>query len=122
MDIEKLMTTYPLMTDIHVTEGAPISIRLYGSLKKLKEIADAAFFTALFHDFLGKEKEKEWEQRGSCDGSASLGGSRIRIHVYRSFGQKAASLRILPSLTSLSPDPDKEWMERQPPWNTDWYW
>lgn len=112
MDIEKLMTAYPSMTDIHVTEGAPISIRLYGSLKKLKETADAAFFASLFQDFLGEEKEKEWEQRGSCDGSASLGSCRIRIHVYRSFGQKAASLRILPSLTSLAPDPDKDWMEK----------
>lgn len=37
MDMEKMITAYPAMTDIHVTEGEPVSIRVYGSLKKLKE-------------------------------------------------------------------------------------
>ena len=33
MDMEKMITAYPAMTDIHVTEGEPVSIRVYGSLK-----------------------------------------------------------------------------------------
>ena len=37
MDMEKMITAYPAMTDIHVTEGEPVSIRVYGGLKKLKE-------------------------------------------------------------------------------------
>lgn len=112
MDIEKLIGDNPAITDIHVTEGEPVTIRLYGSLKQLKERAHDSFFSTLFEGFLGEEKEKEWETRGSCDGGATIGSCRIRIHVYRAFGRKAAALRILPTLSSLPPDPDKEWMEQ----------
>lgn len=112
MNIEKIMTAYPAMTDIHVTEGETVSIRVYGGLKKLKETADNDFFASLFHDFLGAEKEEEWERRGSCDGGGTIGSCRLRIHLYHSFGRKAAALRILPSLADLSPDPDREWIEK----------
>ena len=68
MDIEKMITAYPAMTDIHVTEGEPVSIRVYGSLKKLKEKVVDSFFTSLFQDFMGLEKEEDWTRRVSCDG------------------------------------------------------
>lgn len=32
--------------------------------------------------------------------------------MYHSFGRKAAALRILPSLTALAPDPDREWLQK----------
>ena len=38
MDIEKLLAANPAMTDIHLTEGLPLMIRVYGALKKMKEI------------------------------------------------------------------------------------
>ena len=72
MDIEKLIGDNPAITDIHVTEGEPVTIRLYGSLKPLKERAHDSFFSTLFEGFLGEEKEKEWETRGSCDGGATI--------------------------------------------------
>ena len=34
MDIEKLLVANPAMTDIHLTEGLPLMIRVYGALKK----------------------------------------------------------------------------------------
>lgn len=37
MDIEKLIGDNPAITDIHVTEGEPVTIRLYGSLKQAAE-------------------------------------------------------------------------------------
>lgn len=40
MDIEKLLSANPAMTDIHLTEGLPLMIRVYGALKKMKEIAE----------------------------------------------------------------------------------
>lgn len=43
MDMEKMITAYPAMTDIHVTEGEQVSIRVYGSLKKLKEKGEDSF-------------------------------------------------------------------------------
>lgn len=112
MDINALIAQYPSMTDIHVTEGAAVMIRTQGSLKKLRETADASLFEDLVARFLDEEKQKDWEIRGSCDAGASLESCRLRIHMYHSLGKKAAAIRILPTLSSISQDPDKDWIEK----------
>ena len=111
MDIEKLMAAYPQLTDIHVTEGEPVMIRLNGNLKKLKETADAPLWESL-DSILSPEKETAFRENGSCDTAASLPGVRLRIHLYHALGKKAAAIRILPVLTAQPPDPDKEWIEK----------
>ena len=122
MDINALIAQYPSMTDIHVTEGAAVMIRTQGSLKKLRETADASLFEDLAARFLDEEKQKDWEIRGSCDAGASLESCRLRIHMYHSLGKKAAAIRILPTLSSISQDPDKDWIERWRLWSMAWCW
>lgn len=65
-----MITAYPAMTDIHVTEGGPVSIRVYGSLKKLKEKGEDSFFTSLFHDFLGLERKRNGPAAAPATGDA----------------------------------------------------
>ena len=43
MDIEKLMQTYPNLTDVHATQDEPLMIRAGGALKKLRETAGEDF-------------------------------------------------------------------------------
>ena len=112
MDINALIGQYPSMTDIHVTEGEAVMIRTQGSLKKLRETADAALFEELADHFLDDGKRKEWDTRGSCDSGASTGTCRLRIHMYHSLGKMVSAIRILPTLSSISQDPDKDWIEK----------
>lgn len=112
MDIEKLIAAYPAMTDIHITEGLPIMVRLSGSLRKLRENADAALLDDLLAKTMTEAKKENFLKHGSCDGSFSVGVSRLRIHMYHSGGLRAAALRILPDLSSLPPDGDEGWLEK----------
>ena len=112
MDIQQLLEKYPAMTDIHLTEEAAVMMRLGGNLKKLEMTADSSLWDTLFSDFIPPEKRGLYEKKGSCDSGASLGDRRLRIHLYHSLGRKAAAIRILPSLSSLPPDADQEWMEQ----------
>lgn len=52
MDIEKLLAANPAMTDIHLTEGLPLMIRVYGALKKMKEIAEPQLFAELISSYV----------------------------------------------------------------------
>lgn len=106
MELAKLLETCPQATDLHATEGAPLILRVQGSLKPLKEMADADFFSALFNNFVPAAKQAAYEARHSCDVSFSAGGKRIRCHLYQADGKKAAALRLLPDISKLPADPD----------------
>ena len=56
MDIEKLMQTYPNLTDVHATQDEPLMIRAGGALKKLRETAGEDFFTALFTSYVNEDR------------------------------------------------------------------
>ncbi len=111
MDIEKLLASQPAVTDIHVTEGEPVVVRLCGALKKLKEIMDDAAIDAFLGELLSAEKKEILETNGACDAAFSVGALRCRLHVYKAGGRRAAAIRILPVLTDGA-DPDKTWMEK----------
>lgn len=111
MDIEKLAASYPAMTDIHVTEGEAVVIRLYGALKKLKEIVDTADLDAFLESTLSPEMQEALRTGGACDAAFSAGTLRCRLHAYKAGGRRAVAIRILPVLAEGS-DPDKVWMEK----------
>ena len=112
MDIEKLAASYPAMTDIHLTEGEPVVIRLYGALKRLREVLDASVIDGLLASYVNEEKQEIFRKTGACDAAFSLGTMRCRLHLYRSGGRRAAAIRILPEVAALGEDPDKAWMEK----------
>ena len=112
MDIEKLLAANPAMTDIHLTGGLPLMIRVYGALKKMKEIAEPALFEELISSYVPKERQAEYQRTGSADSAFSLGNVRCRLHLYRSGGLTSAAIRILPELAFLDADPDKTWLEK----------
>ena len=112
MDIEKLVASYPAMTDIHLTEESPIMIRLYGNLKKLKEIANPTLFDDLLDQYVPEARKVVWQETGACDSAFSVGTLRCRLHLYRSNGKRAAAIRILPELSAWGTDPDAAWLEK----------
>lgn len=112
MDIEKLIAAYPSMTDIHLTEDQPVTIRVYGELKVLKEYPQKTWFDEFFHSYLSEDKKKQFAQEGACDSSFSVGSIRCRLHLYQSGGKKVGAIRILPELSSICDDPDQGWMDK----------
>ena len=103
MDIEKLLAANPAMTDIHLTEGLPLMIRVYGALKKMKEIAEPQLFAELISSYVPPDRQAAYQRTGSADSAFSLGNVRCRLHLYRSGGLASAAIRILPELSLLKP-------------------
>lgn len=99
------------MTDLHVTEGSPVMIRVQGNLKKLRDMGDSAFFDS-FLSSMNERQQKDWEKKGALDFSLTTKEGRLRIHIYRAGGKRTAAIRFLPALSSLPPDPDEGWIEK----------
>ncbi len=77
-------------SDLHLAEGkAPIA-RVDGRLVAL-EVFDGSGEEALAELFAGDA------DRGSRDDARPLAGRRVRIHTYRTGGEKCGALRILPN-------------------------
>ena len=93
MDIEKLLAANPAMTDIHLTEGLPLMIRVYGALKKMKEIAEPQLFAELISSYVPPDRQAAYQRTGSADSAFSLGNVRCRLHLYRSGGLASAAIR-----------------------------
>ena len=114
MDIEKLMQTYPNLTDVHATQDEPLMIRAGGALKKLRETAGEDFFTALFTSYVNEDRMNAYKKEGALDTAFSLGNTRFRLHIYKSGGKPAAAIRVLPELSALPADPDKAFLDKLP--------
>ena len=112
MDIEKIVTTHPGVTDIHITEDSPVMIRQYGNLKKCRDVVTHEDFDALFQTYVSEKQKEIGTKIGGCDSSFSIGNTRFRLHIYRSGGKWAAALRILPVLSTIGNDPDQGWIEK----------
>lgn len=104
-----LLADFPSATDIHLTEGMPVSLRVEGDLVRLA--VDGGAVLAALRDALGERVEASLSRRGAYDGAVSVGDVRCRVHWYRALGNRAAAIRVLPSLTHLPADPDEDWME-----------
>jgi twitching motility protein PilT len=111
MDLSAYVTYYPGATDIHLTEGMPVVVRVCGRLTVMSHIMEKSMFDQLIQDTLSKAKIYEFEERGSVDTSFSGKNIRYRLHIYRTGGRRAAAIRILPGVAHLPEDPDKSWIE-----------
>lgn len=110
--IEKVCNANPLLTDIHVTEGEVAAIRVLGTIKKGKEIIGKEFFEEILFPLCPSFSMDRFQRSGSFDGAMTLSGKRFRVHVYKTFGLMACSLRLLPSLEQQKEDPDMAWIEK----------
>ena len=98
----------PLLTDIHMTRGMPVRIRLYGELRMTDITVDDV--EEITSPFLSEEKKKILAETGAVDTAVTVSGRRLRLHVYRSAGETAAAFRLLPDLGEFPKDPDEDWL------------
>ena len=101
LSIARLLEKYPKMTDIHVMEGEAVQIRREGRLERITEKMDTETFYAFLAPYVPDLQQ----------GILSEGNQRLRLHLYRVRGHRAASIRILPSLADLPEDGDSEWIQ-----------
>ena len=106
--LETLLREMPALTDIHLTDGEVIRVRLYGELRATQmaspDIADT------FLSLLSDEKQNILRETGAADTAASLCGRRFRLHLYHAGGKLAAALRLLPDIGAFPKDPDENWL------------
>lgn len=103
-----IIEKYPELTDIHMTEGEPCRIRLFGKLRET-ELSCADFLQEV-KALLSAEKEEIFQKRGAADTALFAGRRRLRLHLYRSGGKTAAAFRLLPETESFPKDPDEVWL------------
>jgi len=86
-------------SDLHITVGYPIYIRVDGSLKKLgAEIVDAKRAKELIYEVLDNEKKELFEVNKEVDLSYSYQDkARFRINAYHERGNPAAAFRLIPN-------------------------
>ena len=108
--LKHLLSQYPDATDLHITENETISLRVQGQLVSSSVVMSSEDMHRLYMS-LSDKKQRQWMEEGSCDASFSEETIRCRLHLYRTEGKMAASLRILPSLAAIPSDPDPEWMD-----------
>ena len=106
--LQTLLQKSPALTDIHLTDGAPIRIRLYGELCRT-DIATPDI-AAAFLPLLSEEKKKILQETGAADTAITACGRRFRVHLYHADGKLAAALRLLPDIGAFPKDPDENWM------------
>lgn len=110
MDFSQYVIYYPGATDVHLTEGAPVMVRVKGKLIQMSHVATSETFDKIIQDYFSLEKKREYEEKGTTDTSFTRKNVRYRFHLYRVFGKRAAALRILPPLSRVSDDPDEKWI------------
>lgn len=96
-------------SDIHLVCGLPIRFRIHGSLR---DYSDNILSHEHCEDYAGElagETIKAIDNGGELDLARSIGGTRVRINLYRQQGHISAAIRILsdniPELESLGLPP-----------------
>jgi twitching motility protein PilT len=86
-------------SDLHITVGYPIYLRVDGSLKKLgSEIVTGKRAKDLIYEILDDEKKELLEVNKEVDLSYSYAGkARFRINAYHERGNLAAAFRLIPN-------------------------
>ena len=84
-------------SDIHLTVGIEVMIRINGRLEKLSSeklsIADLEEFMA---ELLSEDEKREFEEQGEVDFAYHLDDYHFRVNAFQQQGNPAAALRILP--------------------------
>lgn len=86
-------------SDIHITVGVPVMIRLRGELRPLNEVVlIPSAVTALVHEIVPEEDFENFQQNCQLDFSHSIPGiSRFRVNAYYQRGQMALAIRPIPN-------------------------
>ena len=86
-------------SDLHVTAGAPPTLRIHGDLKPLEgyEPLDADAIRRMVYAILSQRQRERFEQERELDFSYSLPGkARFRVNVYLQRDATGAALRLIP--------------------------
>ena len=83
-------------SDLHVSEGKPVMVRIAGALTKPGSVLSDVF--SLFEPVLPGKQRVALKQYGECDFAYALpSGQRFRINLYRSMEGLDAAVRIIPN-------------------------
>ena len=83
-------------SDLHVSEGKPVMVRIAGALTKPGSVLSDVF--SLFEPILPDKQRAVLKQDGECDFAYALSsGHRYRINLYRSMEGLDAAVRIIPN-------------------------
>ncbi len=83
-------------SDLHVSEGKPVMVRIAGVLTKPGSVLSDVF--SLFEPILPDKQRAVLKQDGECDFAYALSsGHRFRINLYRSMERLDAAVRIIPN-------------------------
>ena len=101
--INKLISEYPKLTDIHITENENIIVRELGNLHKTTEKAiDISFI----NEVIDEKKKNIFKTKNSVDFSLSSNSVRLRLHVYKSSDKTCIAIRVLPELKNIEQNDD----------------
>ena len=86
-------------SDIHITVGVPVMVRLRGELLPLNEdVLMPSIVTELVHEIIPEEQFLKFQEDCQLDFSHSIPGvSRFRVNAYYQRGQMALAIRPIPS-------------------------
>lgn len=86
-------------SDIHITVGVPVMVRLRGELLPLNEdVLIPSIVTGLVHEIIPEEQFLKFQEDCQLDFSHSIPGvSRFRVNAYYQRGQMALAIRPIPS-------------------------
>ena len=83
-------------SDLHISEGGPVIVRIAGTLTKPGSVLSDVF--SLFEPVLPGKQRVALKQYGECDFAYALpSGQRFRINLYRSMEGLDAAVRIIPN-------------------------
>ena len=83
-------------SDLHLSEGKPVMVRIAGMLTKPGSVLSDVF--SLFEPILPDKQRAVLKQDGECDFAYALSsGHRFRINLYRSMEGLDAAVRIIPN-------------------------
>ncbi len=86
-------------SDIHITVGVPVMIRMRGELRPLDELKiSPSMVKALVHEIVPTDQFSQFEQDLQLDFSYSIPGiARFRVNAYHQQGQMALAIRPIPT-------------------------
>lgn len=86
-------------SDIHITVGVPVMVRLRGELLPLNEdVLIPSIVTGLVHEIIPEEQFLKFQEDCQLDFSHSIPGvSRFRVNAYYQRGQMALAIRPIPN-------------------------
>ena len=86
-------------SDIHITVGVPVMIRLRGELCPLNDdVLTSSIVTALVHEIIPQDHFESFQENYQLDFSHSIPGvSRFRVNAYYQRGQMTLAIRPIPN-------------------------